>query len=282
MIRKPVVAGQFYEDDFQELDKQIKECFLDKRGPGDFPISRGKKVFGIISPHAGYQFSGPCMAWAYKEIAEAQFPKNYIMIGPSHMSYLNKVALSKDKEWQTPFGVVKVDKDHKLLESEYFKEDFFAFDQEHSVEVQLPFLQFASKDNLDKLKIIPVLISGYENYKEIAEKLSMKNSILIASSDFTHYGSNYRYKPFIYHKKESMYELDGGAIEFIKKLDVEGFLNYVKTNKMTICGASAIAIVMEACKNLGATRGRLLQYYTSGDVLEDYENMVGYGAIVFE
>jgi len=109
MVRKPIVANQFYEGSFDALDKQISECFSSKFGPASLPNKkRDKNIFGIISPHAGYTFSGPCQAWAYKELAESTFPDLFILLGLSHSGFPSCVSL---EDWETAFGIVKSDKE---------------------------------------------------------------------------------------------------------------------------------------------------------------------------
>src|SRR3989344_7904816 len=108
MIRKPIVAGSFYEAEPNKLDKQIADCFISKFGPGSLPLSKGRKrVYGIIAPHAGYQFSGPCQAWAYKELAEANPAEIYVIIAPSHASYNGDSIYLAD--FETPLGLVNTD-----------------------------------------------------------------------------------------------------------------------------------------------------------------------------
>lgn len=288
MPRKPIVAGMFYESGFDGLDKQINACFNSKSGPGDLPVKkREKNIFGIIAPHAGYQFSGPCAAWAYKEIAESKFADVYIMLGLSHSGCRSCVSL---EDWETPFGTIRVDKEFNrvLMANSGLKQDEGAHSQEHSIEVQLPFLQFANKDYLDKLKIAPVIISGDIDCKDIARaiaktvKQTMRKAVIIASSDFTHFGLNYGYFPFSDNIKENMYSLDKKAIEYIKKLDSARFLYHIEKTGATICGKMPIAAMIETTKLLGAKKACLLHYYTSGDIISDYSSAVGYAAIVVE
>lgn len=290
MNRKPVVAGQFYEADFNLLDKQIRECFKSKLGPGDLPVKkRSRNIFGVIAPHAGYQFSGACAAWSYKEIAESKFPDLFLVIGVNHTGLGAPLSTYLFADWETPFGVVKVDRNFgKELIKKFpdLKNEAMAHLHEHSVEVQLPFLQFVNKDKIKDVKFVPIVVSSY-NYdicKNLGKAIADTNKkiCVIASSDFTHYGFSYGYLPFTENKKENLYKLDNGAIKEIEKLDAENFLKYVAKNRATICGAGAIAIAIEACKNLGAKKARLLQYYTSGDILNDYDNAVGYAGVIFE
>jgi len=287
MTRKAIVNGQFYEASFNELDKQINECFSSKFGPGDLPVKkRTKEIFGIIAPHAGYAFSGPCAAWAYKEIAESKLYDCYIIIGLSHSGFGSCVSL---EDWETPFGIIKTDKEfnQKLVEKG-IKQDETAHQQEHSIEVQLPFLQFANKDYLKQMKIAPIIASNDIDFKEIAKKIAetikeLKMKVcIIGSSDFTHYGLNYGYFPFSKEVRENLYKLDKDAIEHIKKLNAYKFLDYVETTGATICGKIPIAATIEASKLLGAKKATLLHYYTSGDIVNDYSSAVGYGAVVIE
>lgn len=289
MIRKPVVAGQFYAESFQDLDKEIISCFNSKFGPGDLPVRRGKKrLFGIISPHAGYQYSGPGAAWAFKEVAESKFPSVFVIIGPDHSGYGNQVSTMLS-DWATPFGVIKVDKGfcreliHKCA---FVEENVSSHTYEHSLEVQLPFLQFVNKDKLKTLKFVPLVMSdfNYDTCKVLGQTIAKvdEKACVIASSDFTHYGPSYGYVPFVHNVKEGLYSLDGEAIEFIKKLDAKGFLDYKNKKRATICGTGPIVACIEAVKALGAKKGNLLNYYTSGDVIGDYTNAVGYAAVSFD
>lgn len=284
-MRKPVVAGSFYEANFEVLDKQIRECFLSKLGPGELPITKRKgRIIGAICPHAGYAFSGPCAAWAYKEIAEATFPELFIVIGPSH--YGGEGSCTSLEDFETPLGTVAVDKAFaKRMIDQGLAVDKECHEAEHSIEVQLPFLQFANKDYLNSIMFVPITVSSNTDYKKLGLMIkeaivdSNKNTCVIASSDFTHYGHNYGYVPFSTDVKNRMYELDAGAIRFIKGLDADGFMNYCYETGATICGQLAIATLLKSVK---AERARLLRYYTSGDVLGDYRNAVGYASIVLD
>ncbi|MDP7141234.1 MAG: AmmeMemoRadiSam system protein B [Candidatus Woesearchaeota archaeon] len=286
MIREPIVSGQFYPNSFDELDKQIKESFTSKFGPGELPVEgRTKNVVGIVSPHAGYTFSGAGAAWGFKEIAESKFPELFVILGLSHTGF-NSCVTSQD--FKTPFGLVKTDKEFivSLTENSELEEDDEAHNQEHSIEVQIPFLQFVCKNHLKELKIAPIIVSYDLDYKEIAnaimKTIGKRSVCIIASSDFTHYGTNYRYTPFSSDIKENIYKLDKAAIDFITRMDAKGFLDYTDEKEATICGKHPIAVGIELCKLLGAKQGKLLKYYTSGDVINDYSSTVGYGSVVFD
>lgn len=285
-MRKPLVSGQFYEAGFEDLDKQIRWCYKHKFGPGKLPSQRtGKRITGIVSPHAGYSFSGPGAAWAFKEIAESSFPDLFVLLGLSHSGFPTCISL---EDWETPFGIVKNDGEFgKSLAGKGISINENAHSREHSIEVQLPFLQFVNRNRLDDIRICPIIASEDMGCGEIAERIAdalkdaKKRAIIIASSDFTHYGFSYGYVPFTANIRENMYKLDKGAIEQIIKLSSSQFLNYTDKTGATICGRYPIAVCIEACKLLGAKKARLLQYYTSGDVIGDYGSAVGYGSLAF-
>lgn len=280
---QPIVADQFYEANFDLLVKQIEACFQHELGPGETPSSRKKKeLCGIIAPHAGYQASGPCAAWAYKAVAESKFPKTFVIIAPDHNGIHDAITVCDDK-WMTPMGVVNPDKE--FIEKLLVKCDFIkkGVIREHAVEVQLPFLQYSCKDKIRELKIVPIVMPSDINYRELGEAIPQisEDVCVIASSDFTHFGPSYGFTPFKYNVKKGIYRLDGNAVSFVKKMDAEGFLSYWKKSKATICGAPAIASALVAVKELFAKKGDLLSYYTSGDISGDYTNAVGYAAVKF-
>lgn len=288
MVRKPTFAGQFYAQGEQALQKQITECFEGPRGPGALPlIKRTKSIQAIIAPHAGYQYSGPCAAWAYKELAEAAFADIYIIIGPNHHNTKNAVSL---EGYETPLGLARVDQEFtKLLlaKNDELSIDEEAHTAEHSIEVQVPFLQFATNDKMHELKILPIILGPDIDHARLALDLKEtimetgKKAVVIISSDFTHYGRAYHHIPFSTDVKQKIYEQDRAAIAFIEKLDDKGFLQYCTDDYMTICGEYPIAVLLKYLKESAV---RLEQYYTSADLEEDeaYKNSVSYAAIIFE
>lgn len=284
MTRKPTVSGQFYPADRTVLDKQIKSCFLDRRGPGMVSQKHTKNIISVISPHAGYMYSGMAAAWAYKEVAESPVPDLYIMLGLGHSGQYTCVS---GEDWMTPKGIVKTDSDFVAeIARSGIPVDDNAHASEHSIEVQLPFLQFVKETHTKELTIAAIICSPDMEYRRIAhiihETLTKqgKKAIIVTSSDFTHYGYNYGYMPFRDKVKENMYALDKEAISFIEKLDSSGFLEHVQKTGTTICGQYPIAVSIELSRLLGAKKGKLLQYYTSGDIVNNYDSAVGYAAIV--
>jgi hypothetical protein len=286
MIRKAVFAGQFYEKNEQALDKQITECFEGKNGPCALPLSKRTGIIqAIIAPHAGYSYSGQCAAWAYKEIAETEFADLYIILGPNHSTNENALSI---QGYETPYGLARVDQEfvNALLEkNSELKINEVAHETEHSIEVQIPFLQFATKDKMHELKIVPILLGTIDYNKlglDIKELIleSGKKVVIIVSSDFTHYGRNYHYIPFSTDIKKNIYEQDMRGIELIKNLDADGFMGYIDETMGTICGAFPIATLLKSIKS---DKIELLQYYTSADLEEEqtYKNSVSYTAMVF-
>lgn len=286
-MRKPIVAGSFYPSSNAELKEQINN-FLKKS-----EIKKTNKIYGLVAPHAGYPYSGPCAAYAYKLIASAGKFDTFVILGANHTGYIESDFALSAEDFETPLGVAKNDKQFydfllkngKDISAGDTARDKIAHQREHSIEVQLPFLQTIFQD---KFKIVPVICqvkdskdyTGLANLIVNAAKKLKRKICVIASGDFTHYGISYGFAPFSTNVKENLYALDKGAIDLISKLKAKEFLEYAK--KTTICGAGVIAAAIEVCKATGSKKAALLRYYTSGDITGDYSSAVGYGSIVFE
>lgn len=274
-VRTPAVAGMFYPSEKNKLTKLIEDCFLHKFGPGKKPPKKlESKIFGVICPHAGFVYSGPIACNSLYSIS-SESPELFIIIGPNHWGIGRSVATMKDCEWQTPLGNVQVDSESaeeisKL--SKTIEPDYFSHTREHSIEVQIPILQ----NIFSNFKILP--ISLVNQSKEVAMDVGLaiakiarkKNVMIIGSSDFTHYEPN-----------EFAHEQDMALIEPILEMDVDKFYDVLQKRKVSACGYGAIASTIIACKDLGAIKGELLKYATSGDVTGDMSSVVGYGSIVF-
>ncbi len=276
MIRNPVVSGQFYESDPDELTRFIQNCFDHKYGPRKkLPNLNSEKIYGVICPHAGYMYSGPSAAHSYYAIS-SQNVDLAVIIGPNHWGVGSNIATMRNGKWKTPLGLLEVDSDaaSSLLRiTENVDDDFFSHSKDHSIEVQIPMLQTVFSK---KLQILPIILSSQdidaanEIGAAIAEIAKTLKLIIIGSSDFTHYEEN-----------AFAHQQDKALIEPILKLDVEEFYNVLETKKVSACGYGAIASTMIACKKLGAVKGELLAYATSGDVVGNEESVVGYGSIKF-
>ncbi|MCA9812485.1 MAG: MEMO1 family protein [Nitrosarchaeum sp.] len=273
-IRTPAVAGMFYPEESNELKKSIHRMFLHKLGPGKIPPSDVKKrIYGVICPHAGYMYSGPIAAQSFYSIS-SEAEKLFVIIGPNHWGIGSNVATMKDGGWETPLGTVQIDSDTAIEISKLANIDIdsFSHSREHSIEVQIPILQYMYTD----FKIVPITL--IDQNKETALKLGeaiakvaqKKNIMIIGSSDFTHYEPN-----------DFAHEQDELLIETILKLDLDRFYAVLNEKNISACGYGAIASTIVACKNLGATKGELLKYATSGDVTGDMDSVVGYGSIIF-
>jgi len=275
MIREPVAAGQFYPDGKEDLEGMIKYCYEHKYGPGNQPIEPSKKIFGIICPHAGYVYSGPTACHSYKSIS-LQNPELVIIIGPNHFGIGRNAATMIDAKWRTPLGMVQVDSEATqeiAKKSKIIEIDNYSHSQDHSLEVQIPILQSTLSK---KFQILPIILlsQDLETAKDVGYAVSeiakKKNSLIVGSSDFTHYEEN-----------SFAHLQDKALIEPIIEMDVERFYHVLKEKRVSACGFGAIASTIIACKNLGATKGELLSYATSGDVSGNAESVVGYGAIKF-
>lgn len=261
-MRRPAVAGQFYPGDERSLRAMISEL-APKRAPSKV------KALGVVVPHAGYAYSGAVAADTYASIEPAP---TFIILGPNHYMYGSGVSISTE-DWRTPLGTVEVDRDFiKLLTPGIIDFDELAHRQEHSLEVQVPLLQYFFKD----FKIVPVAIGlqDYDTVREVAGELYDairrydRPVVVVASSDFTHYED-----VDVARKK------DAALIEAIERMDVPGFYDEVARLNATCCGYGPIGAMLLISRERGAKHARLVRYATSGDVTGDRQ-VVGYAGIV--
>ena len=275
-VRTPAVSGTFYPDDQQELKSLIHNCFMHTIGPGKMPpTGSDQKIHGVICPHAGFVYSGPVACHSFYSISLST-SKLAIITGPNHYGIGQSIASMRDASWKTPLGVMEVDSESALeLRNglDILELDSFSHSKEHSIEVQVPMLQETFSH---EMKILPVSLINQELQtatkvgSAIAKIAQKKGALLIGSSDFTHYEEN-----------EFAHRQDLALIEPILNLDVDEFYKILYERKVTACGFGAIASTMTACKELGATKGKLLKYATSGDVSGDKSSVVGYASIIF-
>ncbi len=280
LIRHPTVAGQFYEADAEALRAQIRNCFLSPIGPQKLPQVTShfqpRKITGLICPHAGYIYSGPIAASAYLQLAADGKPDTVVLLGPNHTGYGSGLALMRQGFWRTPLGDVEVDLDMAdaiLRETSLLDIDEVAHRYEHSLEVQLPFLQFLYGD---QFKIVPIcfLMQDYDSAVEVGralvEALDATNTVVIASSDMTHYES-----------AKSTSEKDHQALKAITDLDAKRFYETLEDKNITACGYAPIAALITYATGVNA-KAELLNYHNSGDVTGDYSSVVGYAAVSFK
>jgi len=261
-MRLPAVAGQFYPGSKAELEHQLDSMLHPEK---ELPF------LGAVVPHAGYIYSGQVAAKVYSRLPKAE---TYVIIGPNHHGLGSPVALSRES-WRTPLGVVEPDLElADMLAGSIIDHDETAHLHEHSIEVQIPFLQ----KRFQGFKILPILmgLQDEQTALEVGQELSLAvqklnhSCIVIASSDFTHY-----------EPQETARKVDAKLLEAILNMDVPELYDRVYRYDATACGYGPIAVTIMAAAALGAKAGRLLAYATSGDVSGDYSQVVGYAAIAF-
>jgi len=277
-IRRSCQAGSFYAGIPEALKKQIENCFTHKLGPGKIPIVQkgSRNVVGLICPHAGYMYSGPVAAHSYSCLAADGKPHVIVIFGPNHTGQGSGLAVMKEGVWRTPLGDVQIDKetaDQILRKSGIIDVDELAHVFEHSIEVQLPFLQYLYGS---AFTFVPVsfLMQDFESSREVgqavAEALDGKNAVIIASTDMTHY------EPHELAEKK-----DRKALSALEKLDEKEFYSTIERYHITACGYGPVVALITAAKLFGAKKGQILCYKTSGDVTGDYSAVVGYASAAF-
>jgi AmmeMemoRadiSam system protein B len=279
-LRRPVVAGMFYEGTTEALRSQVKSCFLSPFGPGKLPVlnkAGPRKLLGLICPHAGYIYSGAVAANAFFSLAQDGKPETIVILGPNHTGYGSPLSTMREGAWRTPLGDVEIDTkvaDALAAESGIIDFDEIAHRQEHSIEVQLPFLQYLYGN---KIKFVPIcflmqdLKSATEIGKALAKVLANKNAVVIASSDFTHYESQAKVE-----KK------DTAALNAIEELDEKKFYTVLEAENVSACGYAPIAALISYSKALGAKKAKVLCHKTSGDITGDKTSVVGYAAVTIK
>lgn len=282
MARKPIVAGSFYPGTLGTLKEQIQACFMHPLGPKKIPkLGNQRTIKGVIVPHAGYAYSGHIAAHCYAEIAEDGFPETFIILGPNHTGQGSGVALVTQGSWETPLGKIPIDEEHaSRLWTGIIDKDDTAHEYEHSIEVQLPFLQYFTD-----FKFIPICMAlqDLDTAREVGEILGSltMDAVVIASTDFSHVGPHYMQMPPQGMSVNTWTaEQDHSAIEKILTLDEKRFMQTLREKNISMCGYGCVTALMIAVKKWGTTKARLLKYATSHDVMPG-QSCVGYGALVF-
>ena len=257
-VRSCSVAGQFYPRDPHHLE-QLVAGYLKGREPLD-------GVVGIVSPHAGYQYSGAVAGEAFGAI-DPGFAGTFVVIGPSHRGYLTCASAIP---WETPLGMIDVDA--AFVRELGVEVDEFSHQGEHSLEVQMPFIKY----RFPRARIAPVMMGdqGQQKAADLAAKVvkaqqkTGREVRIVASSDFSHYVA------------EDVAKADDGyAIDALRTLDTAEFYRRVAERGVSACGYGPISVLCLAGKAMGASQGRLLTYRTSGDVTGDRGEVVGYAAL---
>jgi len=274
-VWKSTLAGTWYKADPDALRADLAGYFQKAA------VEPKEDVIALILPHAGYQYSGPTAACGVQSLGRSY--KRVIVIGPTHYLPMEDMfSVPRATHFETPLGRVPLDGEfaEKLLQYPLFQDVPAAYQQEHSVQIEVPLLQYKLSD----FKLV-LIVAGQCSYDAAAKagrilaSLVDADTLVVASSDFTHYGPQYQYVPFKENIPEGLKKLDLGAFEFIQKLDAKGFLSYTDTTGATICGRVPIAVLLET---LGKdTKAEVVRYTTSGELAADYSNSVSYLAAAF-
>ncbi|MDH5743870.1 MAG: AmmeMemoRadiSam system protein B [Candidatus Aminicenantes bacterium] len=265
MKRKPSVAGYFYPSNPRALHDLI-ERMVD-------PEAEAKKAICVVSPHAGYEYSGYVAGSVFSSV---KLPEKFIIIGPNHRDVSTNLAIMKQGVWETPLGDVPINTSlaERIMEnSDLIVEDERSHQLEHSLEVQVPFVQYFKKN----VSIVPISIAFHVPFDELEElgkaiskgiKESGQEVLIIASTDMSHYVS-----------QEEAKEKDFRAIEKILQLDANGLYDVVKREHISMCGYQPTVAALIASKELDAKKAELIKYRTSGDVSGNFSGVVGYAGI---
>jgi AmmeMemoRadiSam system protein B len=269
MRRHAAVAGHFYKGTEDALREQVRSFIV--------PDAPRIKALGILSPHAGLMYSGAVAGAVYSRV---DLPETFVLVGPNHTGLGAPLSLMSEGAWETPLGTVPINNalaQSILSRSGRIQNDALAHMHEHSLEVQLPFIQYFRKD----FTIVPIqmldtrLSTCIELGTTLAEAIRSRPDeksgavLIVASSDMSHY-----------EQSERAREKDFTAINHVVNLDPEGLHRTVKEYGITMCGYGPAVAMLVACKALGATRAELIKYSNSGDVSRDYNQVVGYAGVV--
>lgn len=264
MQRQPAVAGRFYTDSPDQLRAELATLIR--------PAETRRKALGVISPHAGYMYSGPIAGALFGAI---ELPQTVLILGPNHHGIGTPAGLYPDGEWLTPLGTVTINARLNALirkHAPFVESDSVSHQCEHSLEVQVPFLQYLRPD-----VTISAICVGFGDYptaaalgRGIAAAIREFGGevLVVASSDMTHYESaaSARYK-------------DGQALERVEAFDPEGLVRVCRSEQITMCGVVPAAVMLTAARELGAQHAERVAYATSGDVTGDNRQVVGYAGV---
>jgi len=275
VLRSRLAEAGWYTADVNALNKQI-EGFYQKA-----QVKPIDNVISLILPHAGYAYSGQTAVMGIKTTTKKY--KRIVVIGPSHRIPMEEIlSLPRVTHYQTPLGQIPLDVEfiNKLLKYSLFQNVPDAHEYEHSVQIELPLLQYSQKD----FKLVPIVAGSCSletiiKAGAILKSLVDAETLLVASSDFVHYGRGHGYVPFTEDIPENIKQLDMGAYEYIAKLDSKGFLEYKYKKGATICGYVPIAILLSTLGE--GVKAQMVNYTTSGELMGDFTNSVSYLSIAF-
>ncbi len=267
IVRKPAVANQFYPGDPTRLHYEVGQLMG--------ASLRDEDAIGVVAPHAGYIYSGHVAGAVYSRVS---IPKYCIILGPNHTGFGAEISIMNAGLWQMPFGDVPIAKGLADLILGYCpsaEADYEAHIYEHSLEVQVPFLQYRQK----ALEIVPICLSrlSFEECTSLGHAIGKAISqwesrvLIVTSTDMTHYES-----------QDSAKAKDSMAIERVEALDPKGLYDTVVVNRITMCGFIPTVVMLVAALDLGARRAQLIRYATSGDITGDYRQVVGYAGFIID
>ncbi len=274
-VRRPYVAGSFYPRDPKRLRDDLESCFKHKLGPGHLPTkaSNTRTITALVCPHAGYMYSGPVAAHSYLALSKEKEPGTVVILCPNHTGLGSAVSMINEGAWETPLGRMRIDED--LANAIFQQSDVIDIDEtahmyEHSIEVQLPFLQYLYGDSV---KLVPICM-GFQDLETsravgsaIKEAMKGRNAVVIASTDMTHQ-----------EPQESAARKDRLVLDALEAMDEARVQETVARNHMTMCGYGPVSAAIVASRELGANRAEVLSYHTSGDITGDLGAVVGYAS----
>lgn len=264
MLRQPAVAGRFYPGQPDLLHHTLERLL---------PVVDAAPAIGVMVPHAGYVYSG---AIAGATFARVTFPPSVVLIGPNHHGLGPDASLFTNGAWFTPLGASAIDENlaaQLLTNCPLLEDDTLAHQLEHSLEVQVPFIQ----QRAPKAQLVPISLShlSLQQLLELGSGIGTVLSalpvapLLVASSDMTHY-----------EPAETARRKDFGALDFVLALDPEGLYRHVRKERISMCGVLATVVMLAAAKVLGASSAELVQYGNSGDITGDFSEVVGYAGVI--
>jgi len=260
-IRRSAIAGTWYPGRASTLTRTVQDYLA------QVPARQEKgELLGLIVPHAGYQYSGQVAAHAYKELEDKAFELIYLL-GPSHRAWVGEVVTNEEDCYQTPLGLVELERRALDALASHIHLNQVRGDMEHSLEIQLPFLQVV----LGEFRLVPIIMGGQSLTtcqalaSALVATLRKHPGLMVASSDLSHF-----------HPYDRARSLDELVVSAVRKLDPEGLLKDLASGRCEACGGGPIATVLMAARDLGASRVEILNYANSGDVTGDRSSVVGY------
>lgn len=262
-IRHSPIAGSWYPGDQQSLRSTL-DRYLQEAEIADIPGT----IRGLIAPHAGYPYSGPVAAHAYKQVMDQRY-EVVIVIAPLHRIHAGPIAMTQYRYYETPLGLVPVDDELVQTLSKRIQVQFVGRDNEHSLEIQLPFLQHV----LPEVNLLPIMLGTQDPDacqqlgQVVGDLVTDRQALFVASTDLSHF-----------HTQSRAQTLDQRFVQAVEAYDLNRLASDLAQRKTEACGAGPVLTVMAAAERLGSAHARILRHATSGDVTGDMGNVVGYAA----